>query len=406
MDGTGAGMTGLRILFVKEAQNWPRTSGNDVHGFHLMKALAGRGHVISLATMVQPTERALDGLTLESLHLLDKVGGKELILTAWQRRFTKYYGVRDEPGAALSRVVQERNFHAVVLVARHLLPLLSVVRGPVRVWYPADDPAWHHLSRVKLLKPRTWSELVHSFANVLFERAFRTFYDRVWVVSPTDRTAVRFFSGCPDVDMVPNGVDAEHYHPFEEADIPTSCVFWGRLDFDPNVDALEWFIGRIWPAVVRRTPTARFSVFGFNPRPRVKELAKAPGVELHADIPDLRSEVARRQIAVLPFVSGGGIKNKLLEAAAMGLPIVCTRKALSGTKGKAAVQLCRSSSEWAESLARLWESPTERKELGAAAREWVTEHHTWEAVAETAEAAIQHTLKRMETSSTEMIESR
>jgi polysaccharide biosynthesis protein PslH len=387
-------MTGLRILFVKEAQNWPKASGNDVHGFHLMKALAARGHTISLATIVPPSPQALDGLSIESLHRLDTSAGGQLPLTPWQRRFANYYGVHDEHGVALARIVREREFDAVVLVARHLLPLLSDVRGPVRVWYPADDPAWHHLTRVKAFRPRTWGELQTTALNVLYERAFRPCYDRVWVVSPTDRRAVRLFAGCREVDLMPNGVDADHYRPEGEPDIPTSCVFWGRLDFDPNVDALEWFIGRVWPAVVKRTSTARFAVFGFNPRARVKELAQVPGVELHPDLPDLRSEVSRRQVVILPFVTGSGIKNKLLEAAALGMPIVCTRWALSGTKGQPAVQVCRSAAEWAESLARLWSSPVARQELGAAARLWVTTHHTWHAAALTAEAGIQRTMRR------------
>jgi glycosyltransferase involved in cell wall biosynthesis len=128
----------------------------------------------------------------------------------------------------------------------------------------------------------------------------------------------------------------------------------------------------------------------------VKELARTPGVELHPDLADLRPEVSRRQVAVLPFVTGGGIKNKLLEAAALGMPIACTRWALSGTKGKAAVQVCRSAHEWAESLARLWATEAARRELGEAARKWVTEHHTWDAAAQTAEQSIQQTLERSE----------
>ena len=78
----------------------------------------------------------------------------------------------------------------------------------------------------------------------------------------------------------------------------------------------------------------------------------------------------------------------------MGMPIVCTRLALSGTKGKAPVQVCRSPAEWAESLANLWESRTARQELGASARMWVSEHHTWEAVAQTAEQGIRQTMER------------
>jgi glycosyltransferase involved in cell wall biosynthesis len=387
-------MSSLRILFVKEAQNWPRANGNDVHGFHMMKALAERGHAISLATIVPPTEQALKGLRLDSHYQLDAPAVTPKPLPFLQRRMVRYYGVRMEHGTALEQIVREKEFDAVVMVSRHLLPLLTCLRGPVRVWYPADDPAWHHLTQVNPLKPRTWGEFRQAVINVVYERAFRACYDRVWVVSPADRTAVRLFAGCSDVDLMPNGVDAEYYTPLGKSDISTSCVFWGRLDFDPNVDALNWFITRIWPEVLKRTPIARFAVFGFNPRPEVKELAKAPGVELHANVADLRPEVSRREIVVFPFVTGGGIKNKLLEAAALGMPIVCTRWTLSGIKGKAAVQVCRSAADWAESLARLWASPTARKELGSAARRWVTEHHTWDAAAQTAELGIRQSMER------------
>lgn len=400
-------VTPIRLLFVKESQSWPRASGHDVHGYHLMKALAARGHAVSLATVIPPTADALAGLPLASLHSLTGHLGR-MPLTPWQRRFANYYGVTEAHGAALAAILQEKPFDVVVIVARHLLPLLSVAarapsgiagRAPVRVWYPADDPAWHHLSLINPFKPRTWTQLKPAAVNVLYERAFRACYDRVWVVSRPDRTATRMFSGCREVDLMPNGVDADYYQPRGESDIPTSCVFWGRLDFDPNVDALEWFVGTIWPAVLRRTPSARLALFGFNPRDRVKELARAPGIELHPDLADLRAEVTRRQVVVLPFVTGGGIKNKLLEAAALGMPVVCTRRALSGTRGQPAVRVCRSAADWAQTLAGLWSDATARQELGATARRWVAEHHTWDATARAAETGIRKSFRRDPTGS-------
>jgi glycosyltransferase involved in cell wall biosynthesis len=417
-------VTPLRLLFVKESQSWPRSSGHDVHGFHMMKALAARGHAVALATIVPPTAEALAGLPLAGVYGLgsnpspdpsptrggenppatgltppprfgEGVGGRGFPrLTPWQRRFADYYGVKDEWAAALAGLLRGHRFDAVVLVARHLLPLLAAVRGPARVWYPADDPAWHHLTRVKPRDRRTWGELRAVAVNALYERAFRPCFDRVWVVSAADRTAMRLVTGCREVDLIPNGVDADHYSPGGEADLPASCAFWGRLDFGPNVDALAWFLGRVWPAVRAAVPAATFSVFGFNPTPRVRELANAPGVELHPDLPDLRAEVRRRQVVVLPFVSGGGIKNKLLEAAALGMPVVCTRTALSGTKGTPAVKVAGHPRQWAGALAGLWADATARRELGTAARRWVTEHHTWDAAARTAEAGLLRILRR------------
>jgi glycosyltransferase involved in cell wall biosynthesis len=359
-----------------------------------MKALAARGHAVSLATVVRPTPRALDGLSLASYHPLGEGPPGRLKLTPWQRKLADYYPFKDEWGTALAGVLRERPFEAVVLVARHLVPLLSVVRGPVRVWYPADDPAWHHLSRFKPLDRRTWGELRNAAVNALYERAFRAFCDRIWVVSPADRTAARLVAGCRQVDLIPNGVDADHYTPGTGPDLPASCVFWGRLDFDPNVDALEWFLTDVWPAVRAATPQAAFSVFGFAPMERVRELARAPGVELHPDLPDIRAEVARRQVVVLPFVSGGGIKNKLLEAAALGMPVVCTRRALSGAKGRPPVRVATRPREWAVTLAALWADPAARRALGSAARRWVVEHHTWDAAARAAEAGLRRTMER------------
>jgi glycosyltransferase involved in cell wall biosynthesis len=360
----------------------------------MMAALAARGHAVSLATIHRPTPEALAGIPLTGLHDLAGRGPGRNRLSAWQRRFADYFGVKDEWAAALAAILREEQFDAVVVVAPHLLPLLAGVRGPVRVWYPADDPAWHHLSRVRARDPRTWPGLKQAAAAGLYERAFRSCFDRVWVVSPTDRTAIRLVSGCRQVDLIPNGVDADHYRSGGEADLRDSCVFWGRLDFGPNVDALAWFLRRIWPAVKAATPGATFGVFGFNPTERVRELAAAPGVELHPDLPDLRAEVCRRMVVVLPFVSGGGIKNKLLEAAALGMPIVCTRWALSGAKGRPAVRGAGSPADWAAALAGLWGNADRRRELGAAARRWVLANHTWGAAARTAEVGILQSMSR------------
>ena len=376
-------MTRLRLLFVKQSQNWPRSSGHDVHGFHMMQALIARGHAVSLACVEPPTDAALAGLKLASLHAFCAAPPLD-IWSSWQRRFTNYFGVTDELAGSLNAILEREPFDAVIVVARHLLPLLAVVKRGVRIWYPADDPAWHHLTRLKLLRPGTWPEAKRALANGLFERAFRRNFDRVWVVSPADRRAVRMITGCREVDLIPNGVDADHYRPWAGETIPHSCCFWGRLDFGPNVDALAWFLKSVWPAVKRDHPSAAFHVFGFSPTAEVRSLAQTPGVELFPDLPDLRDEVTRRQAVVLPFVSGGGIKNKLLEAAALGMPIVCTRKALSGTKGEPAVKVATNPGEWSAALGEFWNDASARLVLGSAAREWVVKNHTWEAAAETA----------------------
>jgi glycosyltransferase involved in cell wall biosynthesis len=392
----------MRILFIKEALAWPRTSGHDVHCYHMMRALRELGHEISLATLRRPDPEAVRGLDLGHADVLDGEaaaganGAAALPLSNLQERFRSYWGISPRHVRHVGRLALEQEADAVVVVGLSVLPYLGAVDGPLRVWYAADEWAWHHLSQVRLARPRTWGNVGQALVKGVYERAFRSRLDRVWVVSEADRRAMHWVAGVRDVDVLPNGVDADHYAPpAGGAEAGRSCVFWGRLDFGPNVQALEWFCGRVWPALRRKAPDARFTIYGFQPTDPVRALAGRAGVELIPDLPDLRAEIARHPVVVLPFVSGGGIKNKLLEAAGMGKAIVCTPRACGGLRGDGPPPLvtARTVADWVGAVTRLWSDEGGRRRLGDQARRWVIEHHTWRAAAQTALRGLEASLR-------------
>ncbi len=385
----------MRLLFVKEALAWPRSSGHDVHCFHMMRALAGLGHDVSLATVKRPADEAVAGLPLRSYACLSEraqAGDAEpLPLSRMQERFRSYWGIDPARIRAVADAARACEADAVVVVGLNVLPYLGGVNGPLRVWYAADEWAWHHLSQVRLFQPSTWANIKQAAIKGLYERAYGTLLDRVWVVSEADRRAMQRVAGVRGVDVLPNGVDADHFAPRQRPEAPNSCVFWGRLDFGPNIQALEWFCGRVWPAVRQARPDATFTIYGFQPSAQVRSLEKMGGVRVVPDLPDLRDEIAAHQVVVLPFVSGGGIKNKLLEAAALGKAVVCTPRACGGLRGVAEAPLRQagSPSRWVRELTSLWADADARHRLGEAARRWVVEHHTWEAAARTAAAGLE-----------------
>lgn len=390
----------LRLLFVKESQSWPRSSGHDVHAYYLMKSLIARGHQVSLASVHAPTPQALEGLALEAVHQLGECTSlapevpSRLRLSLLQRKFRDYFGVSEQVRGHLHRLVQVQCYDAVIVVARHLLPLLvglpTPPRGPLRIWYPADDPLLHHLSRIRLGDRSTWGELKLAALNALYVQAYRGSFDRAWVVSPRDRQSLRSQVSPVPIDLIPNGVDSEYYTPATVATMPGSAVFWGRLDFGPNFDAMAWFLKWVWPQVVAQVPQARFDIFGFNPTDEMRKLAGKAGVSVLANLPDLREEVRRRQVVVLPFVSGSGIKNKLLEAAAMAMPIVGSPETLSGLRGRPPIRVARTPQQWVEHLRRFWNDGPARHQWGEAARRWVLKYHTWDSAAARAESVINH----------------
>jgi polysaccharide biosynthesis protein PslH len=385
----------MRLLFVKPTLSWPRSSGHDVHCSQMMRALADRGHEVSLATAEEPPAAAWDGLELIRHYRLDgyapgAADGCEAPATRLQERFRSYWGIDKSRVMAVARAAHDCGADAVVAVGLDVLPYLLGVANALRVWYAADEWAWHHLSLLRLGRPDAWEHARQALVKGLYERAFAPVLDRVWVVSETDRHAMRRVAGARTVDVIANGVDAAHYRPRDAPEGERTCVFWGRLDFEPNVQALEWFCRRVWPLVRREAPDARFAIYGFRPSAGVRVFAGRDGVDLVADLPDLREEVARHQVVVLPFVSGGGIKNKLLEAAAMARPIICSPKARGGLRGEGNLPFVEAAGErdWAMALLDLWRDGPRRLHLGATARDWVLKHHGWDAAARLAEEAL------------------
>jgi glycosyltransferase involved in cell wall biosynthesis len=356
----------------------------------MMQALARLGHTIGLLTLEPTTADAQRGLDLSLCRTIADVPPAEieqpLLLSRFQERFRSYWGVNPEAIRAVGRAAEDFDADTVIVVGLNVLPYLGAVDRAQRVWYAADEWAWHHLSQLRLTRKETWGNLRQAAVKGLYERAYRRLLDRVWVVSDEDRRAMRWVAGVRDVDVIPNGVDSEHYDPVPAAIVPHSCVFWGRLDFGPNVQALSWFCQRVWPELHRRVADARFTIYGFQPGPEVTALADAPGITLRADLPDLRAEIAAHAVAVLPFVSGGGIKNKLLEAASLSKAIVCTPRACGGLRGEEPLPVLRADGrgEWIDAILALWKRPARGEVLGRLARQWVQERHTWEIAARNA----------------------
>ncbi len=387
----------LRVLFVKDKFHWPRASGGDIHGSQMARALAARGHAVDAATFAPSDPPAVDGLGLRRVIDLSKQPPTTEGIAEpgrLQRRFERYLGLNLAQLPRLAGAVRDGDYDAVAVLGVNAIPLLRAVRGPVRVWHAADDAALLHWSMFKPLHRGTWKHLRLAAVQGVYERAYRRVVDRGWVVSDRDRRAMRTIAGFPAVDVIPNGVDAEFFAPVPAAERPNTCAFWGRLEFGPNEDAVDWFVGRVWPRVRKAVPTARVTVIGFAPTARVRRACAAEGVELLADVPDLRQAVCERAVAVMPFVSGVGIKNKVLEAAALARPMVCTPAATSGLLGAFPAAVGGSPAAFADAVVKLFGDAAARRDLGRRSREWVLREHGWAAAAARAEAGLYQALAR------------
>jgi glycosyltransferase involved in cell wall biosynthesis len=205
--------------------------------------------------------------------------------------------------------------------------------------------------------------------------------DTASVVSEADRAA----TGNPDVAVIPNGVDRDAF-PYREPEAgPPVLTFFGNLGYFHNVEPARVVAEQVLPLVRERDPDARLRIVGARPAPAVRALERVAGVEVAADVPDMARELAKASVAVLPMVTGSGIKNKLLEAFAAGLPVVTTPAGVAGIEGLERDAHCLVG-DGPESLAdatlRLLSSLEERRRLAGAAESLVRDRYSWERQAE------------------------
>ncbi len=400
----------MRFLFVKTDLNWPRTSGHDVHSYHMMKSLAEIGHEVALLTHNVPSEAALSGLQLvdqsvmpdidkanSEIHLESIKSSRPAWKIRWngkQERFRSYWGIEEQHIRFTRDHANSLKVDAVVVVGMEVLPYLAEIQIQQRIWYAADEWVWHHMSLVELSKPGTWSHVKSSFILGAYEYSFSNVIDRVWVVSPADQRAMRLVTGVAAIDVVANGVDANLFSPLNEPVEPYTCAFWGNLGFVPNEQALTWFCKKVWPLVLEDYPNAQFNIYGSKPSKEVLELEQGVGIRITAEVPEIRVAVGRQAVVVLPFQSGGGVKNKLLEAASLAKPILCSSRACNGLNINGALPfevLPAKPRKWADALSKLWKDPQLCVDMGSAARQWVIANHSWNSTAEGASSEIRKT---------------
>ena len=208
--------------------------------------------------------------------------------------------------------------------------------------------------------------------------------DRVITVSQVDSAVVT--SALPQLSpaVVPNGIDVSMFTPstMSEEERAPSAVFVGRMDYRPNVDAARWFCSEIFPLIREVVPGCTFTICGTNPAPSVRELDRLEGVEVTGRVPDTRPYLDRAAVAVAPIRAGSGTRLKILEALAMGRPVVATTLAAEGLETVEGTHLLTANraADFAGQVVRLLENGAERRRLGQTGREFVERHHDWSTV--------------------------
>ena len=204
-------------------------------------------------------------------------------------------------------------------------------------------------------------------------------FDQVQICTPQNRRYLLSFLpalGPKLRDGLRAGIDAAHYEFRPAGREPATMLFLGSFRHDPNRVAVDWFVREVLPLIVERCPEARLAIAGSDPPPAHTYADTAGRLEMLGFVDDVRGPLARYAVFVCPILSGSGVRVKLLEAFAAGIPVVSTVIGAEGLAEKDGefCALADTPAGFAERVVKLFEDPAAAAAMATRARAEVAAH--------------------------------
>jgi glycosyltransferase involved in cell wall biosynthesis len=208
-------------------------------------------------------------------------------------------------------------------------------------------------------------------------------YRKVVLVSEDDRALLQ--AHCPDVDaeVVPNGVDTKRYKPIPLKGKGLDMLMVGALGYGPNADGVRYFYREVFPAVRTAVPGCSLSIVGKSPPADIVALDGVPQTSVHADVPEVLPYYQKARVALAPLRAGGGTRLKILEAMALGVPVVATTVGCEGLHARPdrEVAIGDTPGDFARKTIELLTSDSYWHGLADGGRELVERDYDWDKLA-------------------------
>jgi glycosyltransferase involved in cell wall biosynthesis len=203
--------------------------------------------------------------------------------------------------------------------------------------------------------------------------------DVVLACSAEDKSSLEELCSRVSIWVTPNVIDTAVYFDENEHEVENTVLYMGGMDWYPNRDAVEFFAFRILPQLRQLVPEVKFVVAGRNVHPDFRErLESEAGVHFTGTVPDMRPEIAKAAVCVVPLRIGSGTRLKILEAAAMSRAIVSTSVGAEGLAFDEGQEIIRADTPnfFARAVADLLKDDSCRRVMGQNARRRVQQDYS------------------------------
>ncbi len=399
----------MRILFISTWFPYPIDNGAKIRVYHLLRALGTR-HDVSLLSFAFDTAQPMNSAALSSFCTKVETIDCNPFRRQAARTALRFFSAAPivtlplpEVSAAVDRLYQQVDFD--VVIASIEVTAVYALRAPsstVKVLEEHNSlTRWmreryqQQTSLVQRLRCLVSWQKTRAYEAKLFPR-----FDLCTMVSQLDRQeSLRLLKGrVTPIETVPNGVDCEHNQPGQCDIQPDTLIYNGAITYHANYDAVQYFLSDVYPRVRQKCPQVSLTITGATDSVDRSKLAVDDSVHFSGYVDDIRPVISRHAVCIAPLREGGGTRLKILEAMALGVPVVSTSK---GAEGLDVIDgehllIADEPQAFAAAVVRLLGDRELRRKLAQNARSCVEECYDWKNIGQQFVSLVEDAVQRKE----------
>lgn len=381
-----------KIIYLAHRIPFPPNKGDKIRSYHILKYLRSK-YEVYLGTFVDDPddEKYIPEIKKSYRHVcIDRPKFKRAIIQSLLSRQSiseaLYYSKHLENWIA--ELIQTETIDSIICfssaMGQYALKFKDQVKTHIVDYVDVDSEKWRAYGLTRFF-PLNLVYLREAKKLLLLEKKIAKSVHASLFVTEDERKLFEEVSNLSEhTYTIHNGVDIEYFNPdlhFENPyqDTDLNIVFTGRMDYWPNVEAVQWFCSNVFKTIQATHPNSKFYIVGAKPTQTVEHLAAISNVIVTGQVSDIRPYLKYATVSVAPLQIGRGVQNKVLEAMAMRVPMVVSESALTGIQCQPnlPVVVAESIAEWVEALSHIFiQYPN--MELRSNLRKNILDQYSWD----------------------------
>lgn len=388
----------MRILFLVHRIPYPPNKGDKIRSYNLLQHLT-KQHEVYLGSLIDETadiqytkllQNLVKGFVFETIN--PKLKKLCCLRSIFQKKsISACYFYSNNLQKKIDELFERINFDALICFSspmaeyyfrskcRHLgkkplVRIMDLIDIDSYKWVQYAEKSSGLMRLIYQHEAYYLSQYEHRIAGA---------FEHLLVVSEQEKAIFLRGLAADNIAAVSNGVDLEFFNPKyprkRQTQRPT-LVFTGVMDYWPNVEGVRWFAEQVFPRIRAVIPNTQFYIVGSRPTIEIQRLESTEGIVVTGFVEAVRDYLAIADVCIVPLRIARGIQNKILEAMAMGKPVVTTLQAFEGIKAVPNEDLITADSEesFAAAVIDLLQNPTQAQQIGQRARLCVETYYSWE----------------------------